>query len=221
MIGLQGAGWLTSNAYGQARARTCVSYAGRCKLSQLGKTDGFFRYPIRHFGRFEPITQQVCYTTALALADAGIDYAEGRRLNSGLIASSTDGCVLSNVRFFEDYIDGGRTLSRANLFIYTLPSSPLAEAAVHFGLQGPLLYLCRTEDGGLNLFESAARILRNKEADSMLIYLFDESSTICMTAAGGNDAIVVLDNLSALASPEGRVNALIEKFNDERNACEN
>jgi len=42
---------------------------------------------------------------------------------------------------FLDYVQAGRKLGRGSLFIYTLPSSPLAEAAIHFGLQGPVLYI--------------------------------------------------------------------------------
>ena len=51
-----------------------------------------------------------------------------------------EGSLQSDLEYFRDYLEGGRTLSRGNLFIYTLPSSPLGEAAIHFGLLGPLLY---------------------------------------------------------------------------------
>lgn len=221
MIGIQGAGWLTAEAYGRIRAGTCISYAERCELRQLGKTDGFFKYPIRNFGRFEPVTQQVCCVTALALADAGIDYAEDHRLDIGLIGTCANGCVPSNLRFFQDYMDGGRTLSRANLFIYTLPSSPLAEAAVHFKLQGALLYLSPADGGPSALTALAGGMLRRAEADFMLIYLFGEGAAICMVAGDGQHAVCALDDPGMFAGPGMDAKTLIKVFSTKRMAHEN
>ncbi len=220
MIGIRGAGWLTAEAYGRIRERASIPYAERCALHQLGKTDGFFKYPIRNFGRFEPITQQVCCLTALALRDAGIDYAEGRRLDIGLIGTYANGCVPSNLRYFQDYVAGGRTLSRANLFIYTLPSSPLAEVAVHFGLQGPLLYLRPEADGLAALASLAGGMLRRMETDAVLLYLFDETAALCMVAGEGDQTVSALDALSAAEAPGLSVNSLINDFKAERIARE-
>lgn len=59
----------------------------------------------------------------------------------GLIGTNRAGSLEANRLYFSDYLQAGRVLARGNLFVYTLPSSPLAEAAIHFGFQGPMLYM--------------------------------------------------------------------------------
>ena len=68
-------------------------------------------------------------------------WGDGQKRNIGLMGASEAGCLASNRAYFQDYLGGGRTLARANLFVYTLPSSPLAESAIHFGLMGPMVYM--------------------------------------------------------------------------------
>jgi len=184
MIAVQGVGWLDASTYGQIRRRVSVSYAERTTLRDLGKSDGLFNYPVKNYGRFEPLTQRVCCITALALQDAGIEYAEGLRMEIGLLGTNPDGCVQANLNYFKDYVDGGRTLSRANLFIYTLPSSPLAEAAVHFGLQGPQLYLRAADGSAALLLQQAAGMVRRGEAEKMLVYRLGADADLCMVIAG-------------------------------------
>ena len=123
MIKILGLGWLNDQCYGQGRSQRPVDYADRVPLERLGLEDRIFREPVKNFGRFEPVTQKLCIATALALQDAGLTYGE-EQLEIGLLAIHKVGCIVSNRRFFQDYLDGGRSLSRANLFIYTLPSSP-------------------------------------------------------------------------------------------------
>lgn len=193
MISVQGIGWLDATAYGQIRRRASVSYAERTTLRELGKTEGLFSYPVKNYGRFEPLTQRVCCVTALALQDAGIGYAEGLRMDIGLLGTNPDGCLHSNLNYFKDYVDGGRMLSRANLFIYTLPSSPLAEAAVHFGLQGPQLYL-RPADGSVApLLQQAAGMIRRGETEKMLVYRLGADADLCMVLADAEQAVYSLE----------------------------
>lgn len=210
MTTVQAAGWLTDEAYGCVRGGTSISYAGRCDLRQLGRTDGLFNYPVKNYGRFPTSARQACCVTALALADAGIDYSEDSRLDIALIGESAEGCLPQNRRYFQDYIDGGRTLSRANLFIYTLPTSPLAEAAVHFGLQGPLLHLCREGGDPAALLEQAGAMLRRAELKFVLIYLLDKNAALCMIAGDGRDALCALDDPALYACRPTDVMALIE-----------
>ena len=102
---------------------------------------GIFTYPFKNFGRLDNVSKMVCYASALALKDAGEPYSSDNKKDMGIICTNTDGSLESDIDYFKDYLVSGRKLSRGNLFIYTLPTSPLAEAAIHFGLQGPLLYM--------------------------------------------------------------------------------
>lgn len=189
LLGVRGVGWINERAYGGSDFKK--EYAERIAFATLGKEDGLFAYPVKNFGRFETLTQRVCYATALALRDAGIKYAEGRKLNIGVLGATPHGAVASNRNYFQDYVDGGRTLSRANLFIYTLPSSPFAEAAVHFGLTGPLLYGNQFEP----MVSMAQRMIRRGEADSVLVYFVDECAGLCALIGRTESPVCSLDDL--------------------------
>jgi len=180
-VNVLGTGWLTREKYGADNQKLSVEYASRTALPGLGKLDGLFAYPVKSFGRFDEVSQRVCTVTALALRDAGIQYEKGKKQNIGLIGTDLYGCEQADFNYFRDYVESGRKLARANLFIYTLPSSPLAEAAVHFGLQGPLFYF-RNQDAKVDrLLTTAQRMISEGQADYMLVYdLTDEMDRCCV-----------------------------------------
>ncbi len=203
MIAIEGVGWLDDRHYGRVRQRFSTSYAGRVALRALGRSEGLFAYPVKNFGRFDATTRRVCYATALALRDAAIDYAQGSLLNIGLLGTSETGCLEANRAFFQDYVDGGRTLSRANLFIYTLPSSPLAEAAVHFGLSGPQLYLRTASESLKPLLQRAAGMIRRGEAEKMLVCRTDATETVCLALGDSSRPLCPLATADALDGDGG------------------
>ncbi len=174
-----GTGWLSREAYGSEKLGRNIEYASRTELRKLGKEDGLFAYPVKNFGRLTEISQRVCYLTALALQDAGLEYAAGNKLNIGLLGTDEFGCEQANLDYFRDYVEGGRSMARANLFIYTLPSSPLAEAAIHFGLQGPLLYFRPQEQSIESLIAAAKRMIAEGQAEYMLVYELDSEIDRC------------------------------------------
>ncbi len=138
-ISVCGIGWLTKNEYG------CMRKGERSPYGDAGGPDslvkkGIFAYPVKNFGRFDHASRMTCFGVALALRDAGIEYGPSRKQDIGIIGANDRGSLQSDIDYFTDYIRSGRTLSRGNLFIYTLPSSPAGEAAIHFGFQGPVLY---------------------------------------------------------------------------------
>ncbi|VGO12043.1 hypothetical protein PDESU_00592 [Pontiella desulfatans] len=165
-----GCGWLTQDSYGSDKLNRSVEWASRTALRGIGKEDGLFAYPVKNFGRFPAIAQRVCYVTALALQDAGLEYAKGEKQDIGLLGMDEYGCEQANFDYFNDYVDGGRSMARANLFIYTLPSSPLAEAAVHFGLQGPLFYYRNQQASVGELMVTARRMIEDGQAQQVLVY---------------------------------------------------
>jgi len=178
-VNILGTGWLDRESYGSEKLGRSVEYASRVEIRKLGKEDGLFAYPVKNFGRLDPVSKRVCYVTALALQDAGMEYSKDWNQDVGLLGTDEYGSEEANLSFFRDYVEGGRTLARANLFIYTLPSSPLAEAAVHFGLQGPLLYL-RSQEGSVDpLLETAQRMIAEGQSETMLVYDLSEKIDRC------------------------------------------
>ncbi len=61
--------------------------------------------------------------------------------DAGVVLSTRQGCRLTDLRYHERLVqEGAGRVSRME-FVYTIPGSPLAEASIVFGLQGPNLTL--------------------------------------------------------------------------------
>jgi 3-oxoacyl-(acyl-carrier-protein) synthase len=135
LISVNGIGWITGSEYGRVGRGSRAHYRDRTELRKE-----LFSYPFKGFGKLDDISVMLCCAVALALKDAGIAYNADRKQQTGIIGTNSSGCRQSDINYFRDYLDSGRIMARGNLFIYTLSSSPLGEASIHFGLQGPLIY---------------------------------------------------------------------------------
>ena len=196
MIKITGIGWITEKRYGRIINKDInqrIDHRIDQKINQAGQnyadfkalasdfaSNGLFAYPIKNFGRFDKVSKMVCAAVALTFNDAGIIYSESEQKETGIIGCGGAGCLQANLAYFKDYVENGRSLARGNLFIYTLPSTPLAEAAIHFGCSGPLLYVNFGQTGMLPLIEYAGDMIFRKEAPSMLAISADNSRVICM-----------------------------------------
>jgi 3-oxoacyl-(acyl-carrier-protein) synthase len=208
---ITGAGWADHEAFGRVIGGQCVPHAPDCTLSAAARKQGIFAYPVKNFGRFDTTSKLTCCAVALALQDAGIAYAEGRRMPIGVIMTGNDGCLHANERYLRDYVESGRTLARGNLFIYTLPTSAAAEAAIHFGLAGPTLYIGSPSDGICAALDAAQRALDYDPTRAMLVVAAtheaalaivvdteDEIPQIC-SATNLPDAVRGIEEIPALA----------------------
>jgi 3-oxoacyl-[acyl-carrier-protein] synthase II len=165
LIGIYGIGWINKNKYGGIVRKETTSFE-ESEFDGLAKS-GIFLFPFKNFGRLDKTSKLTCYAVALALKDAGISYMPQKRQDIGIVGSGDSGSLQSDIDYFKDYLDCGRTLSRGNLFIYTLPSSPLGEAAIHFGLQGPLLYASAPEKPLLTALTVASEIVLSGETPAI------------------------------------------------------
>jgi 3-oxoacyl-(acyl-carrier-protein) synthase len=165
-IYVRGIGWISQTGYGCIRTGIHCSFppAGGCLIAK----QDIFLHPFRNFGRLDKTSKMTVYAVALALRDSGMDYAPGRKQDIGLIGTSKEGSLSSDIDYFKDYIRNGRTVSRGNLFIYTLPSSPLGEAAIHFGFVGPLLYAAAQENSITAILDMAGEFIDGRETAVML-----------------------------------------------------
>lgn len=211
MVGIVGIGWIGGEAYGQVRTGTRSVYTPNPGLGGLWQDTNIFGTPVKNYGRFDPVSKLTCCASALAMRDSG---EPGD--STGILGTSRNGCLESNREYFKDYVDCGRTLSRGNLFIYTLPSSSLAEAAIHLGLTGPTLYITGPEPDPAVLFETAARLLAAGDADAMLAVQSNETEAICFVLADGGDMLCSLDD--ALTMIENTdctgIEALVRRFGE-------
>lgn len=166
MSGYQG--WVKKNECGCIRKGRSWRYTDlRGSYNQL-REESILAYPIDTFGRFNQASRIVLLSIALALHDADVPYAKNKKQDIGIVGTNPDGALASNQDYFRDYAACGRKLGRGNLFIYTLPSSPLAEASIHFGLIGPVLYVRHLARPGEMLRRFAESMLRDKEAAALI-----------------------------------------------------
>jgi len=77
-------------------------------------------------------------------------------------------------------------LGRGNLFIYTLPTSPLAEAAIYFGLGGPCFHLIPQRDPLATLLRAGARLLHEGACAELLLALIHADRCLVFLLAQRN-----------------------------------
>ena len=99
-----------------------------------------FTKEFKNFGRLDEVSKAVCAALSCALGDAGL-YPLEHPVSYPVFFTASVASLAADISYFRDFISFGETAGRANLFVYTLPTSPLGEASVHFGLTGPLLFI--------------------------------------------------------------------------------
>jgi len=182
MIALCGIGWINKEEYGCVMNGMRFNYRDSSKGKALSGKE-IFSYPFKNFGRLNNISKLTCYAVALALKDAGIKYFMDHKHDIGIICTNKSGSLKSDIDYFKDYLESGRTLSRGNLFIYTLPSSPLGEAAIHFGLQGPLLYVTAADKPLQTALDTASEMILLDESPAMLVGMAEEDEAVYFVLA--------------------------------------
>jgi 3-oxoacyl-[acyl-carrier-protein] synthase II len=212
---VRGIGWLTPEGYGCIRSELRHCYEEGEGVQTLPKKD-IFSHPFKNFGRLDTISRMTAYAVSLALQDAGIEYSPLQKQNIGIVGTNAEGSLQSDKEYFRDYLECGRTLSRGNLFIYTLPSSPIGEAAIHFGLLGPVVYAASENNALAAVLDSAREMILAEEAPVMLVGAAeaDEALYFVIARASGPDQSVLCDLEAArsLVETNPGVPGLVRKF---------
>lgn len=190
---IQGAGWINAAEWGGTLQGQHGAYGEGAGLPPW-KDAGLFPVPIKNIGRFTATSRLTLCACALALRDAGMSAGAGARHDVGLISTNEEGCLGANRTYFADYLAGGRMLARSSLFVNTLPSSPLAEAAIHFGFQGPILYSGCPGGGLAELLNTAAMMVSSGESAGMLAVRADERAALAVYLGAGTDGGITVDH---------------------------
>jgi len=99
--------------------------------------------------------------------------------------------------YFGDYLAHGRTLGRANLFVYTLPTSAASEIAILLKLDGPLMHLHADAHPLRTLLDQAQLLITMREASGMLALWSQAKAAVCFAVSGQDQGApgVLIDNL--------------------------
>lgn len=216
-----GIGWLAGREWGRVRsgARDVLAEGD---ATPLWKRAAAFAYPVRNMGRCDAVTRLTLCACSLALQDAGMSYAEGQKSGIGLIGTGASGSLAANRAYFSDYLQAGRVMGRGNLFIYTLPSSPLAEAAIHFGFQGPMVYMGFPGGGAGALLEAAAGLLTDGLAPGLVAVMAGEREAMAfVTGLPGAVRGIDLSRVTEVAAkPVAGLGELAARLGAVREGCD-
>lgn len=211
---ITGIGYITEQTFGGLRQGVSQSCEGVQDAYAQLKNIGVLSGKVKNFGRFDDLSKRVLLASALALRDGCIEYPLAEDHECGIIFGNSNGSLESNLEYFDDYISNGRMLARGNLFVYTLPSSGIGEAAIYYGLRGPLLYLSNLDPAAVALTQASDMIADN-EAATMLVLVEGTQEMICFVVRDEKDcsaaqgaAIQINTMLEFL-----KKNAVIAKFN--------
>lgn len=178
MIAISGIGWVQNEECGCALIPKVFSCVGGVADSAVLTVNGITWRNQKNAGRFNAATRQAMLATALALHDAGIADDAQKKDAIGILGASPDGCIDDNAAYFTDYLAAGRVMGRGNLFIYTLPTSPLAEVAMHYALQGPLAYVWHPHERLRKLLEEAGSFVLDDQAEAMVALFMHKNATL-------------------------------------------
>ncbi len=209
-----GIGWITSTAYGRVRLGEACTYAERTTSRLVGSVDALFRHKIASFGRFDPVSRMTCYAGALALRDAEIEYSPEAKQGIGMVGVGFTGSLAANREYFKDYVDSGRILARGNLFVYTLPSAALGEAAIHFGFHGPLFSIIEPSTPFIKGLEMARWLVKNGDAPAILVV--QAEADCALAAVVGPDSHECLKRLEKLALVQPKLTQLISQLTTQQ-----
>jgi 3-oxoacyl-[acyl-carrier-protein] synthase II len=183
-----GSGWIGARGFGSGQRTDAVweareRFEDHVSCPPAGKD-------WRHYGRFDLPTRLVCHAVHLALQDAGYGRDRACPDGSGLIGTGDVGTLAANLAYYRDYCAHGKVLGRSNLFLYTLPTSSLAEAAIHFRLRGPLFFLAAGPDGDLSAaFCAADDVLAAGAVPCMLVCDAAPTAAIVHVIEGGRGSV--------------------------------
>ena len=147
---ITGLGWVTAAGWGRGRTgNTPLWQSGEPKppstlLQGLGGGS--------RFGRLDLLSQIGVAAVALALEDAGRRHQTAPKkiddnLDLGLICATTSSCQRTDHNFYKTVQENPR-LASPGLFVYTLATSFLGEAALRFALNGTSLALIEPQPSG-------------------------------------------------------------------------
>lgn len=180
MSTITGTGWINNNACGNLDSFRGEPYKDLVELHDRLLDRGVFHSPVHNYRKMVTEARKTIVAAALALHHAGIDQNFHRQESIGIIGGGSKGCLPVNERYYADYLNFGKTMARGSLFAHTLPTSALAEVAIHFGMKGPLLYISSTEKPEEYLYGCAGSLIGEYSSTGIVAIWDSADSVSCM-----------------------------------------
>jgi hypothetical protein len=186
---LAGASWNHENKLKSLYKQNEYSYSTLKEIHNHFVPNKIIDKEINNFRRISLNSKLYSLLTGLALYDSNIKLNSESKENTGVISCTHNASTPDNEKYFKDYISAGRTMARGNLFVYTLPTSPLGEVAISYQLKGPLFYSNYSGDRLEMFIEQAEFMLNTNQAENLICIFTDKLSEICLFFANNNKKI--------------------------------
>ena len=157
-----------------------------------------------------------------ALVDAALAPAtpEWNGERTAIVLGTAYGCHATNEDYYRGLLREGPAGASPRLFAYTLPSSPVGEISIHYGVRGPTLVLANGLTSGVDALAEGVALVAEGRADRALVCAAEVATPLLAQLVGGElvdaaAAIVVeraADASARGASPRGRLLAAASTF---------
>lgn len=200
-IVISGLGWVYT---------TSMGYAGDIKVLPSSKglppieRKDIFKEPYKPFGRMDYFSKLGLAAIVFAMKDANLHGSPHK--NTGIIASSSTGCLETDMKYQATLLPENNTLPSPALFAYTLPSCFLGEASIRYGLTGESFVINETDTTGMTGLGMAVDLLAVGQIDYMLCGINNSQIDGVYDADG-------IDGIDATSIQPGAVFFLLEKKN--------
>jgi hypothetical protein len=121
-----------------------------------------YELPLPTFGKLL-LAEKLAFSLASLILGQKPPYQEE---TTGISLGSRFGSFSTDLRFMGSITAG---FPRPAYFAATLPSSPVAEAAIQYKLKGPNRVFCNQSTAGLDALDAALTLLRLGKAETMLV----------------------------------------------------
>jgi hypothetical protein len=146
-----------------------------------------------------------------ALIDAGSPPLDPER--TAVVFGSAYGCHATNEEYYRGLCAEGPAGASPRLFAYTLPSSPVGEISIHYGIRGPATTACPGWHAGLAALAEGVEHLRSGRAQRVLVVAAEVATDLLQRLTGG----AVRDCSAALVlqrTGRARITSIGEHFAD-------
>jgi 3-oxoacyl-[acyl-carrier-protein] synthase II len=163
-----------------------------------------------------------------ALGDAALAPAapEWNGERTAIVLGTAYGCHATNEDYYRGLVREGTAGASPRLFAYTLPSSPVGEISIHYGVRGPTLVLANGLASGVDALAEGVALVAEGRADRALVCAAEVATpllgAIVVDAALGDAALVdaaaaivverAADAAARGATPRGRLVANAAAF---------
>jgi len=123
---------------------------------------------------FDENVEAIDFSAGTDLAAISAQHFEWREKRPvGIFASTTNGCLETDINYLETMLPHGGRLASPNLFAYVLPNIFLGEAAIRFGFTGPCYSVNEDELSGLNSLRMAFSNILLDESPAVIAGICD------------------------------------------------